>query len=115
VFLDLDGTITSPRHYPARPSDLVLQPSIGEPLRSVQDDGVALVVVTNQSGLARGLFDEAALDAMQAAETGRLRIFDDSLTAARDYLPVDAVAATLVYFARIPVPPGTYKLGGPIS
>jgi len=47
----------------------------------------------------------------QAAETGRLRIFDDSLTAARDYLPIDAVAATLVHLACIPVAPGTYNLG----
>ncbi|WP_431045359.1 D-glycero-alpha-D-manno-heptose-1,7-bisphosphate 7-phosphatase [Streptomyces sp. P1-3] len=64
VFLDRDGTLTEPRHYPRHPEDLVLQPGIGPPLRALQDQGLALVVVTNQSGLARGLFDEPALTAM---------------------------------------------------
>lgn len=64
VFLDRDGTLTEPRHYPCHPDELVLQPGIGPPLRALQRAGFALVVVTNQSGLARGLFDLAALDAM---------------------------------------------------
>ncbi|MET7854123.1 HAD-IIIA family hydrolase [Streptomyces avermitilis] len=64
VFLDRDGTLTLPRHYPARPKDLVLQPGISTPLRQLQDRGWALVVVTNQSGLARGYFGEPELAAM---------------------------------------------------
>ncbi|MFE2639444.1 D-glycero-alpha-D-manno-heptose-1,7-bisphosphate 7-phosphatase [Streptomyces scopuliridis] len=64
VFLDRDGTLTERRHYPARPDDLVLQPGIGPPLRALREHGAALVLVTNQSGLARGLFDEADLAAM---------------------------------------------------
>lgn len=64
VFLDRDGTLTEPRHYPCRPEDLVLQPGIAPPLRSLRDAGYALVLITNQSGLARGLFDRRALDAM---------------------------------------------------
>lgn len=64
VFLDRDGTLTEPRHYPSHPDELVLQQDIGQPLRALQHAGFALVVVTNQSGLARGLFDAAALDAM---------------------------------------------------
>jgi D-glycero-D-manno-heptose 1,7-bisphosphate phosphatase len=64
VFLDRDGTLTEPRHYPSHPDEIVLQPDIGSPLRALQHAGFALVVVTNQSGLARGLFDIAALDAM---------------------------------------------------
>ncbi|MEV0277863.1 HAD family hydrolase [Streptomyces sp. NPDC050610] len=64
VFLDRDGTLTEPRHYPSRPADLVLQAGIGPPLRALRRAGFALVVVTNQSGLARGLFDEAAVAPM---------------------------------------------------
>lgn len=64
VFLDRDGTLTEARHYPAHPSDLVLQPHIGAPLRALQESGIALIVVTNQSGVARGLFDESAVSAM---------------------------------------------------
>ncbi|GAA3080027.1 hypothetical protein GCM10020000_77330 [Streptomyces olivoverticillatus] len=64
VFLDRDGTVTEPRHYPSRPADLVLQPGVGPALRRLQDQGRRLVLVTNQSGLARGLFSLRTLDAM---------------------------------------------------
>ncbi|SDC49714.1 D-glycero-alpha-D-manno-heptose-1,7-bisphosphate 7-phosphatase [Streptomyces prasinopilosus] len=64
VLLDRDGTLTEPRHHPSRPDDLILRPGVGEPLRSLNALGVALVVVTNQSGMARGLFGRTQLDAM---------------------------------------------------
>ncbi|WP_435057763.1 D-glycero-alpha-D-manno-heptose-1,7-bisphosphate 7-phosphatase [Streptomyces sp. bgisy060] len=64
VFLDRDGTLTEPRHYPTRPNDLVLQPDVGAPLRALQHEGFALIVVTNQSALARGLLDAEGLEAM---------------------------------------------------
>lgn len=64
VFLDRDGTLTEPRHYPSRPEDLVLQQGIGPPLHALQHAGFALIVVTNQSGLARGLISEAAIAPM---------------------------------------------------
>ncbi|MFI1648241.1 D-glycero-alpha-D-manno-heptose-1,7-bisphosphate 7-phosphatase [Streptomyces avidinii] len=64
VFLDRDGTLTEPRHYPTHPDDLVLQRDIGSPLRALQHTGFALIVVTNQSALARGLLDAEGLDAM---------------------------------------------------
>lgn len=64
VFLDRDGTLVHPRHYPSRPEDLHLYAGIGPLLRPLQRAGFALVVVTNQSGLARGLFTEADLGRM---------------------------------------------------
>jgi D-glycero-D-manno-heptose 1,7-bisphosphate phosphatase len=64
LFLDRDGTLVAPRHYPSRPSDLVLQPGVGPRLRTFQDAGWELIVVTNQSGLARGYFTEEALEGM---------------------------------------------------
>ncbi|MGW2642925.1 D-glycero-alpha-D-manno-heptose-1,7-bisphosphate 7-phosphatase [Streptomyces sp. NPDC001348] len=64
VFLDRDGTLTEPRHYPSRPEDLVLQAGVGPPLLALQRHGFALIVVTNQSGLARGLVPEAAIAPM---------------------------------------------------
>lgn len=66
VFLDRDGTLTEPRHYPSRPEHLVLARGIGPPLRGLHQRGVALVVVTNQSGLARGLFSAEDLESMHA-------------------------------------------------
>ncbi|MEU5188085.1 NAD-dependent epimerase/dehydratase family protein [Streptomyces klenkii] len=46
-----------------------------------------------------------------AAGTGEVRLFDDSLTAARDYVPVETVAATILRLARQQVPAAVYNLG----
>ncbi|MEU6961437.1 D-glycero-alpha-D-manno-heptose-1,7-bisphosphate 7-phosphatase [Streptomyces chrestomyceticus] len=72
VFLDRDGTLTRPRHYPSRPEHLVLADHVGPWLRVLQAQGVALVVVTNQSGLARGYFGATDLDAMHQGLRGQL-------------------------------------------
>jgi D-glycero-D-manno-heptose 1,7-bisphosphate phosphatase len=61
LFLDRDGTLVEPRHYPSRPEQLVLCAGVGPRLRALQTAGFALVVITNQSGLARGYFTEAEL------------------------------------------------------
>lgn len=66
IFLDRDGTLVHPRHYPARPADLFLYSGIGPELRRLQLAGFQLIVVTNQSGLARGYFGAADLDRMHA-------------------------------------------------
>ena len=64
LFLDRDGTLVYPRHYPSRPADLVLYEDIGPDLRVLQRADFALVVVTNQSGIARGYFTEEDLEQM---------------------------------------------------
>ncbi|WP_069804106.1 D-glycero-alpha-D-manno-heptose-1,7-bisphosphate 7-phosphatase [Thermogemmatispora onikobensis] len=66
LFLDRDGTLVQPVHYPRRPEDLHLYEAIAPGLRLLQALGYVLVVVTNQSGLARGYFTEAALEEMHA-------------------------------------------------
>lgn len=66
VFLDRDGTLVHPRHYPSRPEDLRLYRGIGPELRALRRMGFRLVVITNQSGVARGLFTMADLDRMHA-------------------------------------------------
>ena len=74
LFLDRDGTLVQPRHYPSRPEDLVLYDGIGRQLRSLQQAGFRLVVITNQSGIARGYFTEGDLRRMHdhlAAELAR--------------------------------------------
>jgi nucleoside-diphosphate-sugar epimerase len=49
---------------------------------------------------------------LQAARTGMIRVFDDSLTAARDYIPVDTVTATIVQLAQQPpVAAAVYNVG----
>ena len=56
IFLDRDGTLVHPRHYPSSPEDLHLYNNIGPGLRELQQAGFRLVVITNQAGLARGYF-----------------------------------------------------------
>src|SRR5437879_5194063 len=66
IFLDRDGTLVHPRHYPSRPEDLCLYDGLSLGLRRLQTAGFKLVLVTNQSGIARGFFTEADLARMHA-------------------------------------------------
>jgi D-glycero-D-manno-heptose 1,7-bisphosphate phosphatase len=72
AFLDRDGTLIEERHYPADPTAVVLIPGTAAALRALADAGYALVVVTNQSGIARGLYAEAAFQAVQQRVTALL-------------------------------------------
>jgi D-glycero-D-manno-heptose 1,7-bisphosphate phosphatase len=56
VFLDRDGTIIEEVKYLADPDGVILIPGAVEALDLLLDAGFALVVVTNQSGIARGLY-----------------------------------------------------------
>jgi D-glycero-D-manno-heptose 1,7-bisphosphate phosphatase len=66
IFLDRDGTLVHARHYPCRPEDLVVYDGITPWLRALQQAGLKLIVVTNQSGIARGYFTEEDLAEMHA-------------------------------------------------
>ncbi|MDP9382427.1 MAG: HAD family hydrolase [Chloroflexota bacterium] len=77
LFLDRDGTLIHTRHYPTRPDELVLYEGLGPELRALQGHGFLLALITNQSGLARGLFTDADLKLMHehlAAELDRLGV-----------------------------------------
>ncbi len=64
VLLDRDGTMIVEREYLADPASVELLPGAAEGLRKLQAAGFGLVVITNQSGIGRGYFDEAALAAV---------------------------------------------------
>ena len=59
VFLDRDGTLTRDAGYTHRLEDYALLPGVVDGLRRLRDAGFRLAVVTNQSGIGRGLFEEA--------------------------------------------------------
>lgn len=65
VILDRDGTINREVHYLSKTWQVELCPGAGEGLRQMKNMGLGLAVVTNQSGLARGLFSEKDLVAIQ--------------------------------------------------
>jgi D-glycero-D-manno-heptose 1,7-bisphosphate phosphatase len=61
VFLDRDGTINEDVGYPGRFDQVRIYPYSFEAIRKINEAGLAVVVVTNQSGIGRGFFTEAAL------------------------------------------------------
>ncbi len=61
VFLDRDGTIIEDSGYVADPAKVRLLPGAAQAIRRVNDAGFFAVIVSNQSGIARGIFSEDAL------------------------------------------------------
>jgi histidinol-phosphate phosphatase family protein len=59
VFLDRDGTLIEDRHYLRDPNLVRLLPGAADAVRRLDRAGLPVVVVTNQSGIARGLLTEA--------------------------------------------------------
>jgi D-glycero-D-manno-heptose 1,7-bisphosphate phosphatase len=61
VVLDRDGTLNDEVHYLSDPDQVVLLPGVITGLQALRAAGCRLVVVTNQSAIGRGFFDEARL------------------------------------------------------
>ncbi|MEW5994015.1 MAG: HAD-IIIA family hydrolase [Candidatus Zixiibacteriota bacterium] len=62
IFVDRDGTIVKDKNYLSDPDQLELLPGAAEALRYANEAGYRVVVLSNQSGVARGLFDIGAVD-----------------------------------------------------
>ena len=56
VFIDRDGTINEQMGYINHPSRFVLLPGVGSAIKLLNENGFLAIVVTNQSGVARGYF-----------------------------------------------------------
>ena len=61
IVLDRDGTIIVEEVYLSDPARVALCSNAGEGLRRMSELGCGLVVVSNQSGVGRGYYDEAAV------------------------------------------------------
>jgi len=61
IFIDKDGTLIPDVPYNIDPALITLSPGAGHVLYTLQQQGFRLVVVSNQAGVAHGLFPEAAL------------------------------------------------------
>ena len=64
VFVDRDGTLIVNRHYGSDPDAIELLDGVAGGLRALREAGYKLILVSNQSGVARGYFDEAAIGRM---------------------------------------------------
>lgn len=60
LLLDRDGVLNEDTGFVSRPEDFRFKEGVFPFLRAASDSGYTLAIVTNQSGVARGLYDEAA-------------------------------------------------------
>lgn len=58
IFLDRDGTINVEKHYLYRIEDFEFMPGSIDALKKLQEAGFMLIIITNQSGIARGYYSE---------------------------------------------------------
>lgn len=72
VFLDRDGTLNVDRGYTHRVEDLELAPGAAEAIARLNRADFLVIVVTNQSGVGRGYYDETAVARFHAAIEARL-------------------------------------------
>lgn len=61
LFLDRDGTINVDRDYLINPSEFEFEKNVIPVLKQAYKEGYLLIVITNQSGIARGFFSEEEL------------------------------------------------------
>jgi D-glycero-D-manno-heptose 1,7-bisphosphate phosphatase len=62
VFLDRDGTINVEKEYLHKIEDFEFIPGAPEAIKRLKDAGFLVIVVSNQSGIGRGYFDEAVVE-----------------------------------------------------
>ena len=66
IFFDRDNTLIACHGYLGDPAKVVLIPGAASAIAALRTLGFAIVVISNQSGVARGLFDESAMHSVSA-------------------------------------------------
>lgn len=84
VFFDRDGTIMEDTDYCSDPKDVRIFPGVLGALQRLKSRGFKIIVITNQSGIGRGLF---TLDQYRAVEAEVLRQLGGGLVDATYYCP----------------------------
>ena len=83
AFLDRDGVINADHGYVSRPENFEWLPGVFEACRELVRLGYALVVVTNQSGIARGYYGEE--DFLRLTDWMKARFADEGVSIAGVY------------------------------
>lgn len=81
VFLDRDGTINIEKDYLFRPEDLEFIPGAPEAIARLNRAGFLVIVVTNQSGVARGYFGIEEVDRLHKYMQQQLSAFGATIDA----------------------------------
>jgi histidinol-phosphate phosphatase family protein len=82
VFLDRDGTIILDQVYPREARQVCLLAGVGEALAKIKESGFALVLISNQSGIGRGLITPTEAEEVHQAVVARLAEYGVRLDAA---------------------------------
>src|SRR5690349_11199396 len=72
VFLDRDGTIMQDADYCSDPKQVQVFDGVAGALRRLKNAGYKLIVITNQSGIGRGFFNEKQYRAVEAEVSKQL-------------------------------------------
>jgi D-glycero-D-manno-heptose 1,7-bisphosphate phosphatase len=72
IFFDRDNTLIINDGYLGDPARVVLMPGAGDAIARARGLGFVIVTISNQSGVARGLFDEAAVQSVNRRMDGLL-------------------------------------------
>ena len=96
VFLDRDGTVNVEINYLSQPEQLELLPTVADTIAMLNSRRIAVVVVTNQAGIARGYFPEHRLDAVHL-QLGRLLAEQNAKLDGIYYCPHHPTAGLGVY------------------
>jgi D-glycero-D-manno-heptose 1,7-bisphosphate phosphatase len=84
VFVDRDGTVMEDVDYCSDPRQVKIFPGATEALRRLKSNGFKLIIITNQSGIGRGLFTEKQYRTVEAEV---LRQLGDGLIDATYFCP----------------------------
>ena len=88
VFLDRDGTIMEEKHFLHRPEEVAIFPFAPAALKKLQTTGFKLFIVSNQSGVGRGLFTMADVERVNRHLLQQLQ--RDSVTFEKIYVAPEA-------------------------
>ena len=81
VFLDRDGTINVEKNYLHKIADFEFISGAQEAIKKLKDAGFLVIVVSNQSGIGRGYFDEQAVETLHQYVQSELAAYGTSIDA----------------------------------